>query len=346
MKILSIGGFSGLGESNTCFQRDKILQEYGEVDHVDTTKVPYNLHYRICNRLFQWGFPIRLPDLQGTNKEIVEKVRSNRYDLIWVDKGIIINEDTFRTIRQHQPQAKLVGYSPDYMCYRHNQTKAFLESLKYYDTYVTTKSYAVEGLKKMGCKDVYFIGNAYQYGFHKPYKLSVEEEKIYGCEVGFIGAWEDARCNSIIFLAENGIKVKIWGSKEWIDICEQHENMEFAGRELKDESYCKAISGCKICLCFLRKMNLDLQTTRSVEIPACGAFMLAERTIEHQALFEEDKEAVYFDTDKELFEKCQYYISHEKEREAIAAAGHKRCVNSGYSNEGRINEILEYVFNK
>lgn len=346
MKILSIGGFSGLGESNTCLQRDKILQKYGEVDHVDTTKVPFNLHYRICNKLFQWGLSVRLPDLQGTNKEIVEKVKSNKYDLIWIDKGIIVNDKTFRDIKSYQPRAKLVGYSPDYMCYRHNQTKAFLESLKYYDTYITTKSYAVEDLKKMGCKDVYFVGNAYQEGFHKPYNLTSDEVKIYGCEVGFIGAWEEARCNSIIYLAEHGIKVKIWGSKEWSDICANHKNMEFAGRELKNESYSKAISGCNISLCFLRKINLDLQTTRSVEIPACGSFMLAERTTEHQALFEEDKEAVYFDSDEELLEKCRYYMTHNAERMAIAEAGHKRCVNSGYSNEGRINEILKYVFSK
>ena len=31
LHILSIGGFSGLGESNTCLQRNRILQTFGEV---------------------------------------------------------------------------------------------------------------------------------------------------------------------------------------------------------------------------------------------------------------------------------------------------------------------------
>ena len=48
LKILSIGGFSGLGESNTCLQRNRILQIFGEVDQVDTTAVPFNLRYRSC----------------------------------------------------------------------------------------------------------------------------------------------------------------------------------------------------------------------------------------------------------------------------------------------------------
>lgn len=345
-KILSIGGFSGLGSSNTCLLRDKILQTFGDVDHVDTTAVPINLWYRICNKFFQWGIPISLPDLSKANKQIREKIRTHKYDLIWIDKGIIIKEDTFKMIRKYSPRTKIVGYSPDYMCARHNQTRDFFKSLKYYDTFVTTKSYSVDDLKLLGCRDVYWVGNSYQEGFHKPYSLTEEEMKKYGCDVGFIGAWEEERCKSLIFLADNGVKVKIWGSKEWKDICVKHKNLEFAGRELFDENYCKAICGCKISLCFLRKMNLDLQTTRTVEIPACGSFMLAERTSEHLAMFEEDKEAAYFSSNEELLEKCRYYIQHEEARRQIAQAGYKRCINSGYSNYERIKTIINYVFSK
>ena len=346
LEILSIGGFSGLGTSNTCLQRSQILEELGNVDIVDTTAKTYNLHYRIRNKLFQWGFSVSLPDLQGSNEEICNKVKNKNYDLIWIDKGIIINPLTFQTINRYQPNAKLVGYSPDYMCYRHNQTKQFLESLPYYDVYVTTKSYAVSKLKEMGCKDVYFVGNAYQEGFHKPYYLTAEERARFGCLVGFIGAWEQKRSDSICYLAENGIRVKVWGSKEWEQIAQAHPNVEFAGRELLDDSYCKAICGCEISLCFLRKKNLDLQTTRSIEIPACGSMMIAERTSEHKILFNEDKEAVFFDTNEELLKKVKYYIEHEEERKAIALAGHHRCVNSGYSNKGRIRNIIDYVFKR
>lgn len=41
---------------------------------------------------------------------------------------------------------------------------------------------------------------------------------------------------------------------------------------LYSDNYVKALQSFKISLCFLRKMNFDQQTTRSVEIPACGGF--------------------------------------------------------------------------
>ena len=80
-----------------------------------------------------------------------------------------------------------------------------------------------------------------------------------------------------------------------------------------------------------------------MEIPASGGFMLAERTDEHRALFEEGHEAVYFSTNEELLEKCRYYLAHDAERDAIARAGRQRCIDSDYSNEGMIRKCLNIV---
>jgi spore maturation protein CgeB len=115
------------------------------------------------------------------------------------------------------------------------------------------------------------------------------------------------------------------------------------GHGLYSEDYPKALQSFKISLCFLRKMNFDQQTNRTMEIPPCGGFMLAERTDEHLALFEEGKEAVFFSSDEELLEKCRYYLSHDGEREAIAKAGLSRCKTSGYSNEETIKKLSEII---
>lgn len=123
-------------------------------------------------------------------------------------------------------------------------------------------------------------------------------------------------------------------------------NLKIEDHGLKGIDYSKSLQAFKISLCFLRKINYDLQTSRSVEIPACSGFMMAERTDEHLSMFEENKEAVYFSSKEELLEKCKYYLVHDSERKSIALAGRKRCITSGYSNEGMIRSAFKLIYNK
>jgi spore maturation protein CgeB len=143
-------------------------------------------------------------------------------------------------------------------------------------------------------------------------------------------------------LARGGIRIAVWGG-EWEKFGESHANLRIRREALDGLDYAKAINGARINLAFLRKAARDLQTTRSVEIPACGAFMLAERTDEHRRLFEEGREAEFFSSFEELERKCRYYLEHEDERARIALAGLERCRRGGYSNRERLREVLAYV---
>jgi spore maturation protein CgeB len=69
--------------------------------------------------------------------------------------------------------------------------------------------------------------------------------------------------------------------------------------------------------------------------------MLAERTEEHESLFEEGKEAAFFSSDDELRDKARYYLAHEAERQRIAEAGRARCLKAGYSNRAQMQIILD-----
>lgn len=344
MRILSIGTFTGKGVSNTCLHRTWALEKIGQVMRIDSTLHDHKMWYRIVNRLFvRHHIPLHFYN-SSLNKSIIEAIDKNNFDIVWIDKGVFIEADTLKYIKRQQPKCIIIGYSPDNMAERHNQSQLFLESLPCYDYYITTKSYTIQRLKEMGCKNVFFVNNAYEESFHHPYSLTNEEKKKLGGVVGFIGAWEKERCRSIVYLAQHGIPVRVWGGGRWLQYKDKYPNLIIEEKGLFSDDYNKALSAFDISLCFLRKMNYDLQTTRTMEIPACGSLLMAERTEEHEMLFKDKKEALFFSSDDELLQLCQYYINHKEERLKIAKAGRCRCLTSGYSNYETLKKVIESIY--
>ena len=92
------------------------------------------------------------------------------------------------------------------------------------------------------------------------------------------------------------------------------------------DDYARTLAQARIGLGLLSKRYPDAFTTRSFEIPASGAMLLAERTTEHQALFKEDHEAIFFGSHEELRDKISFYLRNEGARRAIAAAGRARAL--------------------
>jgi len=342
MKILSVGSFSGL--SNTCLHRNWALHKIAKsVDEVQTDVHPWSFWCKVRFHLFQLGLPITIPDNNGENKAIRRLVKENNYDIVWIDKGQTIFSNTLKYIKKVSPRTIIVSYSPDNMALRHNQTQQYLDCIPNYDYIVTNKSYIIDDLFNMGAHHVLFVNNSYEDSFHYPRILSEKDKVELGGDVGFVGSWEKERCESICYLADHGIKVRVFGVGKWSDYKNYSANLRIEERQLMGEDYCKALQAFKISLCFLRKMNFDQQTTRTVEIPACGGFLLAERTEEHLDMFEENKEAVYFSSKEELFEKCQFFLENEKERNIIVENGRKKCQETGYSNTETIRKVLNAI---
>lgn len=342
--ILSIGQFLADGASNTCLHRNWALHKLGKVTDIDSTlPSALILKHRIYNKLFVcFRLPVRFY-FKSLQDKIIEVIKTNQFDIIWIDKGIYIKESTFKLIKKYQKQALIVGYSPDNMLKRHNQTQCFLDTFKYYDFYFTTKSYIVNQLRNMGCQNVIFINNAFESTFHKPYSISETDRKRLGGPVGFIGKWEKERCESIIYLASHGVSVRVWGGGKWLEYKNKYCNLIIEDTGLFSSDYNRALSAFDISLCFLRKINGDQQTTRTMEIPACGSLLMAERTPEHEILFQDGVEAVFFSNNEELLEKCLYYLENYNHLKAVAEAGLSRCLNSGYSNYETIKRCLEKV---
>ena len=188
-----------------------------------------------------------------------------------------------------------------------------MNGLLLYDIVLTTKSFNIEEVRQLGAKNVIYMGSTYDQKTHRPIILSDREKEKWGCEVGFIGAFEEERYKSMLSIANSGQDVVVRGTS-WENFEKRHPLLSVKPGFIAGDDYAKAICATKINLGFLRKACRDLHTKRSLEIPACGGFLLAERTSEHLDMFEEGKEAEFFGSDEELIDKVNYYLQHESER--------------------------------
>lgn len=333
MKILYLGTISRDGTSQ---QRFRILREMGHsVTGVETGSVCFHSRCKPLKVFFNRTH--RRVDWRGLNRKLRRLVAAESFDLLWADKVLTLRASTLRRIKELQPAMRMIAYSPDDMLNPRNQSRHYLDCVPLFDRHGTTKSYNVEELKDLGAKDVVFVPNAYDPSIHRPVELTPEERARYAADISFVGHYEAERWEHLQGLAQAGLNVVVRGPG-W---------PSSPGGSLKVESkwfvateYAKIVAASKINLCFLRRENRDLQTQRSVEIPACGGFLLAERTEEHRALFEEDREAVFFEGFEDLLAKCRRYLSDDLERENIARLGHQRAMESDYSYHAQLRGIF------
>ena len=321
----------------TCLQRAQALRGLGHrVRHVvaGPPRTPLKRQlYRLTRQLD------RPADLHGANRRILAWLVREAFDILWIDKGLTVRPSILRAARDRRPELRIVGYSPDDTKNPGNSSRTFRQGLPLYDLYVTTKSYNVPELRELGAREPFFVDNSYDPDTHRPLELSARELERYAARVGFVGSFEEDRAEQMRRLATDGIEVSIWGAG-WEEFSLPHPNLRVRRRELPGLDYSRAINATEINLAFLRKVNRDLQTTRSIEIPACGAFMLAERTHEHLALFDEGVEAEFFSSYDELLEKCRHYLDNPEKRRRIAQAGLARCRRDRYDNEGRLAAVI------
>jgi spore maturation protein CgeB len=90
----------------------------------------------------------------------------------------------------------------------------------------------------------------------------------------------------------------------------------------------------------VRRANRDDHVMRTFELPACGAFMLTERTDTHLELFEEDREAAHFSSPDEMVSKVRYYLTHDCERMRIAEAGYRKLAGGHHTYDHRLAQIV------
>jgi len=341
-KILFIGDLNEYGRG---FQRYRTLKELGHnvvaFSHTNVSPpgqiAPPSFVYRVF-----WKLKIPL-DNMNVNAKLCHAIQNAQFDMVWIEKGNMIWPWTLWRIKKWAPSTRLISCSEDDMYALHGHSLWYHMGLRFYDFVFTTKLYNLTELKLFGAKNTKLFLDSYDEKTHRPIALTEADRERFACDVSAIGAFEKERAESLLYLATHGIPVVVWGNgwERWVNV---HPSLIVKNEFLFGDEYSKAICATKINLNFLRKVNRDEVTSRSVEIPACGGFMLGERTRRHLEFFEEGREAEFFSSNEELLKKVMHYLEKHKEREKIARAGSERCAKSGYSMRAQLDQMLRAVF--
>lgn len=279
---------------------------------------------------------------KSISKKVLSEFNKNGIDLLITIKGLNISSKLLSYLKKENPKIKIFNWTCDDLFLKHNQTPDFLKSSKFYDLIYTSKSENLKNLElqKLGYKNIKFFYQRYSNKYHKPSKTKIEQVRY---KVLFAGYAEEERFQYMNFLAKNGIEINVFGNgwDKYKYRLRRHNNLHIHYRPIIGEDYSQAIFSSEINLCFLRVLNRDIHTARSVEIPACGGFMLAQRTNEHLELFEEDTEAAYFSSKEECLSKVKSFLIDNKRREEIANNGFLKTRRSEYSYDAMAKEMYE-----
>ena len=281
------------------------------------------------------------PDVTGVNAEFARLSRGAPFDLLWVEKALTLAPRALRDLRRAQPGLRSAFFSEDDMTMRSNQSHAFRKLLPIYDVVYTTKSFnaRAEELPRLGAQRVVYLPKTFDPTMHRPLAVEPREARALGGPVTFIGTFELERAEDLLYLARADVPVRVWGNG-WEAWSGRDERLMVEGRAIYGADYVRAVCATEVNLGFLRSSSRDLHTDRSVEIPACGGFLLAERTSEHRSLFDEGREADFFGCREELVDKVKRWLAQPAQRRAVAARGRARALSSDYSHDRTLERVL------
>ncbi|RYY53767.1 MAG: glycosyltransferase family 1 protein [Chitinophagaceae bacterium] len=333
-------------QSSTSFHRASALRRLG---HEVTVFNPYEavakqLAHPILGKIhFRTGYRFLR---NAVNTWLGSKLADVRQaDLVWVNGGELFGPQGLQLIRSAGKPVVLYNNDDPTGGRDGRRFDSLLKAVRYYDLCAVMRDVNVKEYKDLGAPKVKRVIMSYDDVLHQPFGDTNEIPEKFRSDVAFVGTWmrHEKRDEFLLELINAGISVSIWGNRwqkspHWSKLQPFYKGAALAGRD-----YVAAIQGAKISLGMLSKGNRDLYTRRSVEIPFSGGLLCAERTTEHQKMYREDVEAVFWDNAAECIQQCRSLLADDQRRNLIRDAGRSRVLALGAGNEAVCNTILKAV---
>jgi len=284
------------------------------------------------------------PTINKLNADIVDAFRDRTFDILWIDKGWMVQPQTIRTVREKVSSIVLFNNDNPWGEHERGMWRLHLGLIPLVDEilvpkYSVVRPYELRGARRVSIAEFGFAPNRH---FAPPAPV---EKKHRLCFIGTAlkdgGGVRQHRSKFILELARRlpgAISLFGYG---WRRAMKGHEGLfKVIGDGAYDVDYRQAIWESEINLSFVTKDNWEEMTHKAFEITACGGCLLAERASRLEQNFEEGSEVAFFSGVEECARLATELLADHERRERIAAAGHARATGSGYDNASRLREAI------
>lgn len=293
------------------------------------------------------------------NQELLDLVKKEKPDIFFA--VMFTDELRFDVLDEIKKYTKSVAWFCDDHWRFDNYSRFYAP---HFSWVVTTYSKAVDQYKKIGCHNAILSQWAFNDFNLRP--TTNTDNKNYGYDVSFVGQRNWSRARIIKKLRKAGIEVEVFGSG-WENgrvspekmreiFCSSKINLNLnppqSGFDLKSlgRLFLRRSSN-RYVLDFwhlpgnirewLQKRTPQIKA-RPFEIAGYGGFVISGQADNIEDYYRDGKEMVFYKNTDDLIKKIRYYINNEKDREAIARAGHEKTMRE-HTYKIRFSDIFNKV---
>jgi spore maturation protein CgeB len=277
------------------------------------------------------------PWWRKANLQLLQHAAQHKPDLLLVIGTQGLRPGTLAQLRAHLPRLVIYCLYPDSP---HNLDSQRIHCLPFFDRVITSSPAWVNAFLSLGARHVTYLPFAADTELHRPAASPQNVQLAH--DLAFIGTWRAEREDLLTELADYDLAV--WGSDYWQKRTRPGSPLrrKWGRRTLIGAEFAQACAQSKIMLNVMDSISWPGPNMRTFELPACGAFALAERSEPVQALFREGETIEYFSDPAEAREKINYYLAHETARMRIARASHEFVTQFGHTYHDRVRTLCEW----
>lgn len=271
------------------------------------------------------------------NHAFLQTVEEENPDLIFLDTAEMILPDSLRAVRSKNPNTIIVNWLLDDP-FRQDTWRTVVDGFKFCDCIFIFDPFYIDPIRNKEAPKVVYMPGACDPDVHSDrFKNSLpDSEKVDVCFVGTVTPFRIDLLKDI-----TGYTMGLWTGTPRSALS-KYGLLPFYKGTAYGEKTSAIFSTTKISLNFHHPQSMFGANLRTFEIAGSRGFQLVDHKKEVCNLFEEGTEIIVCRDPSEFRNKILYYLSHDDEREEIAANAQKRAYKD-HTYMHRMKEILEIV---